>query len=164
MASLTLPVGQISPSADAALISADVAASPWFSTHYGPEVSYSKNWIFPADLLWYNRWAEILDLAPQYVEIITWNDYGESHYIGPLSSPHVDDGGSKWVNDMYVTADIPPLCNKSIALNSGIQAARRLARNGQAIHRRIQGWLYLCRRLYHRRPNHLLVPPIVEIC
>ncbi|KAJ7641127.1 glycosyl hydrolase family 71-domain-containing protein [Roridomyces roridus] len=27
-------------------------ASPWFSTHYGPEVSYSKNWVFPGDLLW----------------------------------------------------------------------------------------------------------------
>ncbi|KAL8665721.1 MAG: hypothetical protein Q9202_002031 [Teloschistes flavicans] len=39
-------------------------------------------------------------LGPQYVEIITWNDYGESHYIGPLSSPHYDDGNSKWVNDM----------------------------------------------------------------
>lgn len=24
--------------------------SPWFSTHFGPEVSYSKNWIFPSDL------------------------------------------------------------------------------------------------------------------
>ncbi|KAL8646448.1 MAG: hypothetical protein Q9226_006852 [Calogaya cf. arnoldii] len=75
-------------------------ASPWFFTHYGAEVSYSKNWVFPSDLLWYNRWNEILQLAPQYVEIITWNDYGESHYIGPLSSPHYDDGNSKWVNDM----------------------------------------------------------------
>ncbi|KAK0707632.1 glycosyl hydrolase family 71-domain-containing protein [Lasiosphaeris hirsuta] len=74
--------------------------SPWFSTHYGPEVSYSKNWIFPAELQWYNRWNEILTLGPQYIEIITWNDYGESHYIGPLSSPHGDDGNSKWVNDM----------------------------------------------------------------
>ncbi|KAL8695817.1 MAG: hypothetical protein Q9224_003137 [Gallowayella concinna] len=77
-----------------------LAASPWFFTHYGAEVSYSKNWVFPADLLWYNRWTEILKLAPQYVEIITWNDYGESHYIGPLLSPHYDDGNSKWVNDM----------------------------------------------------------------
>ncbi|KAL8881909.1 MAG: hypothetical protein Q9198_000984 [Flavoplaca austrocitrina] len=74
--------------------------SPWFFTHYGPEVSYSKNWVFPSDLLWYERWTEILQLGPQYVEIITWNDYGESHYIGPLSSPHNDDGNSKWVNDM----------------------------------------------------------------
>ncbi|KAL4895132.1 glycosyl hydrolase family 71-domain-containing protein [Aspergillus ambiguus] len=75
-------------------------ASPWFSTHFGPEVSYSKNWIFPSDLLWYNRWNEILKLGPRFVEIVTWNDYGESHYIGRLDSPHTDDGASKWVNDM----------------------------------------------------------------
>ncbi|KAL1884650.1 Protein memo1 [Paecilomyces lecythidis] len=75
-------------------------ASAWFSTHYGAEVSYSKNWVFPSDLLWFNRWNEILKLGPQFVEVITWNDYGESHYIGPLSSPHNDDGASKWVMDM----------------------------------------------------------------
>ncbi|OQE09308.1 hypothetical protein PENFLA_c112G02009 [Penicillium flavigenum] len=63
--------------------------SPWFSTHYGPEVSYSKNWVFPSDLLY-----------PRFVEIITWNNYGESHYISPLLSPHIDDGASKWVMDM----------------------------------------------------------------
>ncbi|KAK3503464.1 glycosyl hydrolase family 71-domain-containing protein [Neurospora crassa] len=74
--------------------------SPWFSTHFGPEVSYSKNWVFPGDLLWYSRWNEILTLGPRYVEIISWNDYGESHYIGPLDSKHTDDGNSKWVNDM----------------------------------------------------------------
>ncbi|KAF8198866.1 glycosyl hydrolase family 71-domain-containing protein [Mycena galopus ATCC 62051] len=51
--------------------------SPWFSTHFGPEIPYSKNWVFPSDLLC----------------------YGESHYVGP-SSPHSDDGSSKWVNDM----------------------------------------------------------------
>ncbi|KAJ7070294.1 glycosyl hydrolase family 71-domain-containing protein [Mycena belliarum] len=75
-------------------------ASPWFSTHYGPEVSYSKNWVFPGDLLWYNRWNELLQLRASFIEIVTWNDYGESHYVGPLSSKHQDDGGSKWVNDM----------------------------------------------------------------
>ncbi|KAJ7511301.1 glycoside hydrolase family 71 protein [Mycena galericulata] len=75
-------------------------ASAWFSTHFGPEVPYSKNWVFPGDLLWYRRWLEILALKPTFVEVVTWNDYGESHYIGPLSSPHTDDGGSKWVNDM----------------------------------------------------------------
>lgn len=74
--------------------------SPWFSTHYGLEVTYSKNWVFPSDRLWYDRWNEILTLAPQYIEILTWNDYGESHYVGPLDSPHSDDGNSKWTNDM----------------------------------------------------------------
>ncbi|KAF9888320.1 hypothetical protein FE257_008753 [Aspergillus nanangensis] len=75
-------------------------ASGWFFTHFGSEVPYSKNWVFPSDLLWYDRWQQILGLAPRFVEIITWNDYGESHYIGPLSSPHTDDGASKWVMDM----------------------------------------------------------------
>lgn len=74
--------------------------SPWFSTHYGPEVSYSKNFVFPSDLLWFTRWNEILAQSPRFVEMITWNDFGESHYIGPLSSSHNDDGASKWVNDM----------------------------------------------------------------
>lgn len=74
--------------------------SPWFNTHYGAEVSYSKNFVFPSDLLWFTRWNQVLTQRPQFIEIITWNDYGESHYIGPLSSPHSDDGASKWVNDM----------------------------------------------------------------
>ena len=81
-------------------IDARTAVSPWFSTHFGPEVSYSKNWVFPGDLLWHRRWEDILSLQPQFIEIVTWNDYGESHYIGPLDSKHTDDGGSKWVNDM----------------------------------------------------------------
>ncbi|KAB8245731.1 glycoside hydrolase [Aspergillus flavus] len=75
-------------------------ASGWFFTHFGGEVSYSKNWVFPSDLLWYDRWQQILSLEPRFVEIVTWNDYGESHYIGPLASPHTDDGASKWVMDM----------------------------------------------------------------
>ncbi|KAK1226629.1 hypothetical protein PQX77_010387 [Marasmius sp. AFHP31] len=74
--------------------------SPWFFTHFGGEVSYSKNWVFPSDLLLYRRWLDILTLQPTFVEIVTWNDYGESHYIGPLSAKHTDDGASKWVNDM----------------------------------------------------------------
>ncbi|KAF7366879.1 Carbohydrate-binding module family 24 protein [Mycena sanguinolenta] len=75
-------------------------ASAWFSTHYGPEVSYSKNWVFPSDLLWFTRWTQLLELAPPFIEIVTWNDYGESHYVGPLGSKHQDDGASKWANDM----------------------------------------------------------------
>jgi hypothetical protein len=74
--------------------------SAWFSTHFGLEVSYSKNWVFPSDLLWFQRWTEILTLAPRFLEIISWNDWGESHYISPLGSPHLDDGNSKWTNDM----------------------------------------------------------------
>ncbi|KAB8071248.1 glycosyl hydrolase family 71-domain-containing protein [Aspergillus leporis] len=74
--------------------------SPWFFTHFGPEVPYSKNWVFPSDNLWYDRWNEMLSLKPRFIEVVTWNDYGEAHYIAPLGSPHTDDGSSKWVNDL----------------------------------------------------------------
>ncbi|OAL47689.1 alpha-1,3-glucanase-like protein [Pyrenochaeta sp. DS3sAY3a] len=74
--------------------------SPWFSTHYGDWVSYSKSWVFQSNDLWFTRWNEILNLGPRFIEIVTWNDFGESAYIGPLKGQHYDDGHSKWVNDM----------------------------------------------------------------
>ncbi|CAO2653447.1 Nn.00g028580.m01.CDS01 [Neocucurbitaria sp. VM-36] len=74
--------------------------SPWFSTHYGDWVSYSKNWVFQSNDLWFTRWNEILTLGPRFIEIVTWNDFGESAYVGPLKAQHDDDGHSKWVNDM----------------------------------------------------------------
>lgn len=52
--------------------------SPWFwRTEAG------NSWAFPGDLLWFRRWNEILASAPEFVEIVTWNDYGENSYIGP---------------------------------------------------------------------------------
>ncbi|KAL1641674.1 hypothetical protein SLS58_005952 [Diplodia intermedia] len=75
--------------------------SPWFFTHFQDTSSFAgKNWLFPADTLWFTRWTDLLALGPRFVEIVTWNDYGESHYIGPLASRHYDDGASKWANDM----------------------------------------------------------------
>lgn len=78
-------------------------ASPWFYTNFP---GYKKNWLWryvnsfsihfitfssaedlifhSGDNLWYDRWQEIWYLKPPFVEIISWNDYGESHYIGPL--------------------------------------------------------------------------------
>jgi glucan endo-1,3-alpha-glucosidase len=53
--------------------------SPWFFTHF----SY-KNWIYKSEVLFQTRWEEIVQRQPDLVEIITWNDYGESHYIGPI--------------------------------------------------------------------------------
>ncbi|KAJ5852373.1 Glycoside hydrolase family 71 [Penicillium soppii] len=55
--------------------------SPWFYTNLP---GYDKNWIWNGDNLWYDRWQQVLSLKPEFVEIISWNDYGESHYIGPL--------------------------------------------------------------------------------
>ncbi|KKY24184.1 putative glycosyl hydrolase family 71 protein [Phaeomoniella chlamydospora] len=58
-----------------------MAVSPWFYTNM-PE--YSKNWLWRGDTLWSDRWEQIIELQPAMVEILTWNDYGESHYIGPI--------------------------------------------------------------------------------
>lgn len=74
--------------------------SAWFFTHYGPEVSYSKNFIFPGDTLLFDRLSHMLELAPRFFELVTWNDYGESHYMAPLNSSHGDDGNSKWTIGM----------------------------------------------------------------
>lgn len=52
--------------------------SPWFFTHF----SY-KNWIYKSDDLFTTRWESLVSLQPDFIEIITWNDYGESSYIGP---------------------------------------------------------------------------------
>ncbi|GKT74274.1 alpha-glucanase [Colletotrichum tofieldiae] len=56
-------------------------ASPWFYTNLP---GYNKNWMWRGDDLWFERWQEILWWRPEFVEIISWNDYGESHHIGPV--------------------------------------------------------------------------------
>lgn len=56
-------------------------ASPWFYTNLP---GYNKNWLWRGDDIWYDRWVQIIYNQPDFVEIISWNDYGESHYIGPL--------------------------------------------------------------------------------
>ncbi|KAL2814464.1 glycoside hydrolase [Aspergillus granulosus] len=65
--------------------------SPWFYTNL-PQ--FNKNWVWRGDDLWYARWQQALNLDPQpdFMEIISWNNYGESHYIGPL---HEDEVGTE---------------------------------------------------------------------
>ncbi|KAL0951577.1 hypothetical protein HGRIS_008259 [Hohenbuehelia grisea] len=74
------------------------AVSPWFFTHYGPD-TFNKNWIYRGDdWLFAQRWEELIanrnrvDIA----EVITWNDYGESHYIGPIAG--AQPMSQAWVN------------------------------------------------------------------
>ncbi|KAJ1324132.1 Glycosyl hydrolase family 71 [Microdochium nivale] len=53
---------------------------------------WNKNWMWRGDDLWFDRWMQVLymtriqkDFAPPaFAQIISWNDFGESHYIGPL--------------------------------------------------------------------------------
>ena len=66
--------------------------------HYGPD-TYAKNFIYRADdwlpserfeLLIHNRHSVAL------TQLITWNDYGESHYVGPIHGAQPDS--QKWVD------------------------------------------------------------------
>ncbi|QYT03219.1 Mutanase [Trichoderma simmonsii] len=58
-----------------------MGVSPWFFTNLP---GYDKNWLWRGDDLWYHRWQQVMTVQPEFIEIITWNDFGESHYIGPL--------------------------------------------------------------------------------
>lgn len=67
--------------------------SPWFFTNLP---GYDKNWLWNGEDLWYDRWQQAASYskggfpAPEWIEIISWNDYGESHYIGPLDDRQYD--------------------------------------------------------------------------
>ncbi|KAI0192685.1 glycoside hydrolase family 71 protein, partial [Xylaria flabelliformis] len=65
--------------------------SPWFFTHFN-----TKNWVFICENQPTLRWEQMLSLKPSLVEIVTWNDFGESHYISGSEPHHSDDGSSAW--------------------------------------------------------------------
>jgi hypothetical protein len=78
--------------------------SPWFYTNMP---GYEKNWLWRGDDLWFERWNQIINMEspPDFVEIISWNDFGESHYIGPLNDKayvafDTGDAPSNYVKDM----------------------------------------------------------------
>ncbi|EGN94676.1 glycoside hydrolase family 71 protein [Serpula lacrymans var. lacrymans S7.3] len=74
------------------------AVSPWFFTHYGPD-SFNKNWIYRFDdWLLSARWELLIANRDSiaFAEIITWNDYGESHYIGPIEGVLPQSGSWTW--------------------------------------------------------------------
>ncbi|EXJ70062.1 murein transglycosylase [Cladophialophora psammophila CBS 110553] len=70
--------------------------SPWFYTNLP---LWSKNWLWRGDDLWHDRWDQVLDEQPAFVEILTWNDWGESHYIGPIppTDSAIPDGAGPYV-------------------------------------------------------------------
>jgi hypothetical protein len=52
--------------------------SPWFFTNLP---GFNKNWLWRGDGLWDLRWRQVMEVQPEFVEILTWNDVGESHNI-----------------------------------------------------------------------------------
>ncbi|KAH8702310.1 putative alpha-1,3-glucanase [Talaromyces proteolyticus] len=68
--------------------------SPWFYTNL-PQ--WNKNWLWEGAHLWTHRWEEVYHFQPDIVQIISWNDYGESHYIGPIYPDGIPQGAERYV-------------------------------------------------------------------
>ena len=60
-----------------------------------------RQWIYYTDQhLYTTRWEALIESRDKFdiVEIITWNDYGESHYIGPIEG--AQPNSQAWVDGM----------------------------------------------------------------
>ncbi|KAK7048415.1 glycoside hydrolase family 71 protein [Favolaschia claudopus] len=74
--------------------------SPWFFTHYSPQ-TYNKNFIYLADnWMLARRWELLIanrDKVP-IAQVISWNDFGESHYLAPLLKDDSQPMSEQWVD------------------------------------------------------------------
>ncbi|KAK3349481.1 glycoside hydrolase, partial [Lasiosphaeria hispida] len=78
-----------------------MGVSPGFYTNL-PQ--WSKNWYCSSESLWHDRWQQVLEILPDFVQIITWNDYGESSYICDTVPKQIVPGADKYVIDYPHTA------------------------------------------------------------
>ncbi|KAI8628405.1 glycoside hydrolase family 71 protein [Xylariaceae sp. FL1651] len=76
-----------------------MGVSPYFYTNLP-----GKNWYSSSDSLWFDRWKQVLDIMPEYIEIITWNDYGESSYINAPIAHQIVAGANTYVDGFDHTA------------------------------------------------------------
>ncbi|KAK3117340.1 hypothetical protein LTR53_001391 [Teratosphaeriaceae sp. CCFEE 6253] len=72
-----------------------MAVSPWQFKDFND--GYYNSWVEYSDVLFPSRWEQAISTVhPDIIEIITWNDFGESHYIRdlpPLTGPAAVDLG-----------------------------------------------------------------------
>ncbi|KAK7414282.1 hypothetical protein QQX98_006879 [Neonectria punicea] len=62
--------------------------------------NWGKNWYSSSESLWFDRWQQVLDLMPEYIEIITWNDFSESSYISDIVDAQIVGGAETYVDGM----------------------------------------------------------------
>ena len=100
------------------------AISPFFYTHFGAN-SWNKNWLYRGDdWLYATRWEQVVAMRDQVkmTEILTWNDYGESSYIGPIDGALPANSGD-WVNGFDHTALAPLTKYYATAFKTGTYPA-----------------------------------------
>ncbi|KAK7469233.1 hypothetical protein VKT23_003722 [Stygiomarasmius scandens] len=117
------------------------AVSPWFFTHFGAD-TFNKNFFYVADQhLYAKRWESLISASADaqqqalsadsgtndtssifndvdIVEIISWNDYGESHYVGPIKGAQ-PTGSEQWTNGMGHEAWLPLTAYYATAFKTG---------------------------------------------
>ncbi|KAI0322382.1 glycoside hydrolase family 71 protein [Amylostereum chailletii] len=64
-----------------------MAVSPWqFKNLDSAGGNTDQDWVELSDTLWKYRWEQAInDVNADIVEIVTWNDYAESHYISAVN-------------------------------------------------------------------------------
>ncbi|KAL0946528.1 hypothetical protein HGRIS_012737 [Hohenbuehelia grisea] len=74
--------------------------SGWIYTHYSYKnfLQKSDNWLLNT------RWEQLVGMRDKltFVEMVTWNDYGESDYFGPIKGAQPD--GTTWATGFPHTA------------------------------------------------------------
>lgn len=81
--------------------------------HYGPD-SYNKNFIYRGDdWLFCQRWELLFEqrASVDLAQVITWNDYGESHYVGPVegAQPNSQAWTDGFAHDGSTVFDLRPM-------------------------------------------------------
>ena len=68
--------------------------APWFFKRFSADMNWANK---QDDGIFVQKWLHLLKLQPDFIEIVTWNDWGESSYIGPANpAAENEDGGCYW--------------------------------------------------------------------
>ncbi len=54
--------------------------TPWVFKRFNADNNWSQS---QDDAIFIDRWQHLLQLKPDLIEVVTWNDWGESSYVGP---------------------------------------------------------------------------------
>lgn len=67
------------------------SVAPWFFKRFSPDMNWANK---QDDGIFVQKWLHLLQLKPDFIEIVTWNDWGESSYIGP-ANPAAQNGNDR---------------------------------------------------------------------